>query len=372
MFANRRPIIAALLLVLMFTAACGGQGGEEPALAGAPLMGQVVPFGTPIVRDLAPTLEVVPNCDGVTSPVIKHPSMTVGSSHSVEWQVGGSVGTGITIGKGILPGGVDLQAALEGHVANDLTNSIQQSNAWELPADPGTIMEYTIMWREVWQPAYLDVTFMEPEPAIARIELKYRTGVQSDIVGDNVTRCDSGANIEPQLPLADAGTGAGSLSGQGGAAQPTTTAPLQMNTPQPPPTATPVPPTPAESVTSTSFEVYANLSWQDTGVSISPGDRVRVIWDGKSRWRGVNSGDFSDPLGGYSDPNANYGCPPLMPSAEAGWNAMVAKVGQGGVVTNPFKVSPVGDGTLYLAMNDCDEQRYDNEGSAVVTIEVRR
>ncbi|MCW5861550.1 MAG: hypothetical protein KIT52_00465 [Anaerolineae bacterium] len=360
--SRRIALLSTLLLALMLSVACGGQTQLEPtvspaeptAVAQAPQMGPITPFGTPEVRDLSPTSEVVSNCNGVTSPVVKHPSMTVGSSHTVEWQVGGSVGTGVTIGGGVVPGGVDLQATLEGHVANDLTNSIQQSNAWDLPADPGTIMEYTIMWREVWQPAYLDVTFMDPEPKIIRIDVKYRTGVQSDIVGQKATLCDPGAATQP------------------------TDAPPPTATPEPPqptdipqqPTNTPMPPTP--SVSSSSFEVFANLSWQDTGVKINSGDSVRIIWDGKSRWRGINSGDFSDPLGGYSDPNANYSCTPLMSSGEAGWNAMVAKVGENGVVTNPFKNPPAGEGTLYLAMNDCDQQRYDNEGSAIVTIEVRQ
>jgi len=195
--SRRIALLSTLLLALLLSVACGGQTQLEPtvspaeptAVAQAPQMGPITPFDAPEVRDLSPTSEVVPNCDGVTSPVVKHPSMTVGSSHTVEWQVGGSVGIGVTIGGGVVPGGVDLQTTLEGHVANDLTNSIQQSNAWDLPADPGTIMEYTIMWREVWQPAYLDVTFMDPEPKIIRIDVKYRTGVQSDIVGSKATPC---------------------------------------------------------------------------------------------------------------------------------------------------------------------------------------
>lgn len=137
------------------------------------------------------------------------------------------------------------------------------------------------------------------------------------------------------------------------------------------PTPTPVIPNAVQSSVST-FEVYANLSWQNTGVQIKPGDNLRIIWDGKSKWRGINSGDFSDPLGGYDDPNPNYDCPPLMPIEQAGWNALIAKIGEAGIPSNPFKSVPSGEGTLYLAMNDCDKQRYDNEGSAIVTIEVTR
>lgn len=211
MSANRSTALVALLCIFVLTAACGGQGREEPAVAQAPLMGAIVPYGSPELRELTPTIEIVPNCNGVSSPVIKNPSLTVGSSHSVEWEVGGNVGTGVTVGGGVVPGGVSLQGALEGHVANDLTNSIQQSNAWELPADPGTIMEYTIAWREIWQPAYVDVTFLEPEPSIIRINLKYRTGVRSDILEQNQRSCptetpSTEAGLVTPLPITEATT----------------------------------------------------------------------------------------------------------------------------------------------------------------------
>ena len=209
----------ALLLTAFLVSGCG-QGSLEPealvvevtvppaATVGVqtPQMGPVTPTGIPEVRDLSPTVHTVPNCSGVASPVISHPSMSVGSTHTVEWSVGGSTGIGVTIGEGVLPVGVNLEAALEGHVENDLTNSIQQTSAWELPADPGFIMEYTIMWREVWQPGYLDVTFMEPEPKIMRIDVKYRTGVESEIIGDRATPCDPGSATQdnmtvPPLPV---------------------------------------------------------------------------------------------------------------------------------------------------------------------------
>lgn len=207
---NRRILYATLLFALMVSVACT-ENPEEPDVANTPLIGPIVPIGAPEVRDLAPTSEVVPNCDGLVSPVVKHPSMTVGSAHSVEWQIGGSFGTGVTIGEGVVPAGIDLRAALEGHVANDINSSIQQSNAWDLPADPGTIMEYTVMWREVWQPAYVNVTFMNPEPEILRIDVRYRTRVQSEIVGDRVTLCESGTLSDTEsaavLPPTSSATG---------------------------------------------------------------------------------------------------------------------------------------------------------------------
>lgn len=160
------------------------------------------------------------------------------------------------------------------------------------------------------------------------------------------------------------------------AQQPTTSSKLATSIPKVlptvPPTSTPIPPPPTQVRFVTTFEVFANLSWQDTRVQIKSGDALRIIWDGKSKWRGANFGDFSDPLGGWNDPNANYACPPLAPSNEVGWNALVAKIGVNGVPTNPFKVLPKGEGSLFLAMNDCDKERYDNSGSVIVTIEISR
>jgi hypothetical protein len=126
-------------------------------------------------------------------------------------------------------------------------------------------------------------------------------------------------------------------------------------------------------ISETTYEVFANLSWQDTGVQLAHDDRLRIIWDGVSRWRGTNYGDFSDPLGGWIDTtNPPYVCPPLMDPEEAGWNALVARIGENGTPFAPFKQILTGEGTLYLAMNDCDSQRFDNEGSIIVTIEVSR
>lgn len=205
MFTEKIWLIVLLLVVILASGCEQGSLEPEALVAGvatspepavgarAPELGPVVPSGKLEVRDLSPTVHTVPNCSGVASPVKNNPSMSVGSTHTVEWSVGGSTGIGVTIGEGVLPGGVNLEAALEGHVENDLSNAIQQTSAWELPADPGTIMEYTIMWHEVWQPGYLDVTFMDPEPKIVRIDVKYRTGIESEIVGDRLTPCDPGA-----------------------------------------------------------------------------------------------------------------------------------------------------------------------------------
>lgn len=196
------------MVSVFLIAACTPTGIEpaatQPESTQAPEIGALVPFGQPDVRDLGPTTEVVPNCAGQTEPIVKHPSMTTVTLHSVEWEVGGSAGVGLTIGEGVIPGGVNLEGVLERQVSNEIGSQVQQSNAWDLPAEPGYIVEYTVMWREIWQTGYMDVTFLDPAPRIERINLTYRTGIQSDIIGQKPTRCDTGNQpIDEQVQEAD-------------------------------------------------------------------------------------------------------------------------------------------------------------------------
>jgi len=194
-------LVLLVVLALVLITACSSSNGEgaETAVAEAkePRVEPFVASGEPEIRDLQPTTEVVSNCNGVSEPVVKHPSISTETRHSVEWEIGGTAGVGLQIGSDLAPAKVNLEAALEGSVARDLSNSIQQGNAWDLPAEPGYIMEYTIMWREIWQPGYIDVTFLDPEPDIIRIDVDIRTGVQSEIIGQKATLCapDAGSTV---------------------------------------------------------------------------------------------------------------------------------------------------------------------------------
>lgn len=169
----------------------------EPTPQVAPVVGSVIPYGQAEVKDLSPTTETVPNCGGGNSTIVKHPSMTVLTSHAVEWEVGGQTGFGVTVGKGVVPGGVDLTGSLETHLAKTNESGINQSTAWDLPAEPNSIMEYTLMWREIWQPGYVDVTLADQ--SILRINVKYRTGIQSDIIGQRKLDCTSGQAVSTQV-----------------------------------------------------------------------------------------------------------------------------------------------------------------------------
>lgn len=184
----------AFLLILAILAACTPSPATELSAVAETVLGPVVPSGQPEVRDLSPITELVSNCGSGSGIIVKHPSMSVVTNYAVEWEVGGTFGIGVTIGEGVIPGGVNLESALHGLYATQFDQGVQQSTAWDLPAEPNYIVEYTIMWREIWQPAYIDVTLADQ--SVKRIDLRYRTGIQSDIIGQRSQTCGG----EPATP----------------------------------------------------------------------------------------------------------------------------------------------------------------------------
>jgi len=184
----KRTTTVILLSIVFLLASCGPTPSQAPEAASAPIPGPVVPIGEPEVRDLGPTTETVWNCGEGGGMVVKHPSMSVVTGHAVEWEVGGTMGVGVHIGEGPIPGGVELRAALEGHYVTGFDQSIQQSTAWDLPAEPNTVVVYTLMWREVWQPGYVEVRLADQ--SIVRVNVRYRTGIQSEIVGKRAQVCE--------------------------------------------------------------------------------------------------------------------------------------------------------------------------------------
>ncbi len=185
--------VIAILLALSLTG-CGTPATPVPQ-ASAPIVGPVVPVGSSEIRDLTPTTETVSNCGGGNGTVVKHPSMTVLTSHTIEWEVGGQIGAGVTIGEGVVPGGVNLSGAFDSHITSGSESGIEQSTAWDLPAEPNTIMEYTLAWSEIWQSGNVEVRLADQ--SVIQVNVRYRTGIQSDIVGQRQRNCDSSQGVSP-------------------------------------------------------------------------------------------------------------------------------------------------------------------------------
>lgn len=226
----RAKLLVIFTLLLALLSACGvaeQTASSSQTSVSAPAPGPVVPVGEPEVHDLGPTNETVWNCGGGGGTLVKHPSMSVITGHAVEWEVGGVTGVGVVIGEGIVPGGINLSASLEGRYTSHFDQSIQQGTAWELPAAEDTLVVYTIMWREVWQRGYVDTRLADQ--SIVRVNVRYRTGIQSEIVGKRQDQCRP-ATVE------SAANESSAISSSLPASQPT---PL----PQHPPTPQPIEPT---------------------------------------------------------------------------------------------------------------------------------
>lgn len=190
----------------LFLIVCGGAAvglmacSSNPLISpssSAPVVDPVVLVGQPETRDLGPSAETIWNCGSGGGPVVKSPSMSVATNWAVEWEVGGVVGTGVRIGDGVIPGGVDLSASLEGHNVVKLGEDVEKRIEWSLPAEPNTVVVYTLMWREIWQSGYVNVRLSDQQ--VVRVTVRYRTGIQSEIVGKRVQPCNSESPSSPQV-----------------------------------------------------------------------------------------------------------------------------------------------------------------------------
>lgn len=134
------------------------------------------------------------------------------------------------------------------------------------------------------------------------------------------------------------------------------------NTPTPPPTAPPV-----------LVEVFAGQSWQASGVYLKDGDLLQITYI-TGQWNVRPDFELTDPFGSgqgddvTTDPECHFA---MLPSV-AGHQALIAKIGEDGEPFNPFKRIRMGEGLLYLRVNDCDKYLYDNSGSVTVRIQMIR
>jgi hypothetical protein len=231
-------------MIVVLLVGCAPALPQASGGGAAAVPGPVVPVGEPEIRELNTTMETVWNCGSGGGTVVKHPTMSVLTSYAVEWQVGERSGVGVSIGDGVIPGSVDLSRSLEGQYSTGLEQGVQQGTSWDLPAEPNTIVMYMMMWREVWQPGYVDVTLADGN--VVQVYVRYRTAIQGEIVDKQMQVCDG----EPQQPTEQEPQ------------QPATPAQPEPTQP-PPPTATPLP----DTAPGTVLEV--GQTWRTGGLELT-------------------------------------------------------------------------------------------------------
>lgn len=194
--AHKSIYLTFLILILLLTAC--GESNQQSTNAPATVVGAFIAEGAIEYRELNPTVERVRNCDGSSQPVIKHPSLAVMTAHGIEWKVGVHTGVGVNIGNGPVPGGVNLSVAFDSSLANSLDSGIEQAIAWDLPADPNTIVEYTLTWNELWQPGYVEVRSANGN--MMTVNISYRTGIKSEIVDTKKMLCNTQEEDQSVVP----------------------------------------------------------------------------------------------------------------------------------------------------------------------------
>ncbi len=190
MTKNKLCLLFFVLAIMLASCSPVTENGQPPKV------GPLVSTGQVETVELGATVENVWNCGNGGGTIVKHPSRSISTNHSIEWEVGGSTGFGVTIGEGVIPGGANLSASLEGHYRSQFDTGSQQSTSWDLPAEPNTIVDYTLVWRETWETGYIDVLINNSN---TRVNLRYRTNIGSEMVGKQVKSCDGSVTI-PELP----------------------------------------------------------------------------------------------------------------------------------------------------------------------------
>ena len=116
------------------------------------------------------------------------------------------------------------------------------------------------------------------------------------------------------------------------------------------------------------FEVNSKLGWQSTGFYVKKGEVVKIQYK-RGQWKGSSSSAYSNPGNISPSTTTTADCFPVS-ETEAGAGALLAKIGEEGKPVDALKNSLVGEGYLYLRINDCDEWLNDNTGVVDVVIKV--
>lgn len=195
---SRFRLIFVLFIFAWFIGGCQNNPTEPPGGTpqAAPIVSQVKPVGLPQPRELQTTVQVVRNCGGLAD-LTRHPTISVVTSHSVQWQMGTSVGVGMKVGGGVLPGEVDLTGSFSTAAVVGGETAKQISDSWDLTAPPNTAMEFTMRWWEDWQTGNILLTL--PSSGTYTVTVDYRVGINSDMVSQRQLPCGTPTPVNPAL-----------------------------------------------------------------------------------------------------------------------------------------------------------------------------
>jgi|GEM_PF-2704507 len=144
------------------------------------------------------TPERVYNCGLGGGVIYMTPQRSLATAESVQWEVGaeleGSIGAGAEF---LVKFDAELGAELQGKYGKTYEVTQEVGNGWQLPAQSGEWMSYTIRWSEVWEPGTILVSNGREEKPVG---YRYRKAINTEIVKKEMLDCGDGAATATDTP----------------------------------------------------------------------------------------------------------------------------------------------------------------------------
>ncbi len=147
------------------------------SLVEASLSVDITPYGEKEILLVDTQAFDTQNCFGADTTYIA--TMTQSLGDSVTWSVGGQTGIGLTIGKGVLPGGVDLEALFLAEYGQTISEQVEHGMSIELRSPDGKKGKFIVDWFVERQPAHINFE-MQPD-VFQRIQIAFPTRIYAKI-----------------------------------------------------------------------------------------------------------------------------------------------------------------------------------------------
>lgn len=155
--------------------------------------------GSPKDVPLGTTVERVYNCGLGGDTLYLTPFRSISSGKSLYWEKGtefeqeadGSLSGGFGLGlEATAQIGTSLGLELQEKYGENYELGEEVGTGWQLPAQPGEWLEYTLQWSEVW--VWGDIQ-RENGKKLQQIDYRLRRAIRSEIVDKKLLRCDDTA-----------------------------------------------------------------------------------------------------------------------------------------------------------------------------------
>lgn len=170
-FPSHLLVLIAASFLLIAGSACSANSLEDATV------GKIVQSSDPQRIVAKEVREIVCNCGEAGADIRKKVEQSYTNDNAIHWEFRGEVGFGASLKP--LGVGVDFAPALETIYGKEWSASRSQSVAFELPANPGSQMEYRIQWVETWQPGTIEI---RTNKGVETLQYYYLRGIEANLV----------------------------------------------------------------------------------------------------------------------------------------------------------------------------------------------